>query len=66
MNNFTTELLNNTISTISTISSNSSPNYYEILIVIPILLSLLIILLGYKNNRIKTKKNYKKNQILPV
>jgi hypothetical protein len=59
MNNFTTELLNNTISTIST---NSSPNYYEILIVIPILLSLLIILLGYKNNRIKTKKN----QIIPV
>lgn len=62
MNNFTTELLNNTISTISTISTNSSPNYYEILIVIPILLSLLIILLGYKNNRIKTKKN----QIVPV
>ena len=60
MNNFTTELFNNTIST------NSSPNYYEILIVIPILLSLLIILLGYKNNRIKTKKNYKKNQIIPV
>ena len=56
MNNFTTELLNNTISTIS------SPNYYEILIVIPILLLLLIILLGYKNNRIKTKKN----QIIPV
>ena len=66
MNNFTTELLNNTISTISTISTNSSPNYYEILIVIPILLSLLIILLGYKNNRIKTNKIYKKNQIIPV
>ena len=66
MNNFTTELLNNTISTISTISNNSSQNYYEILIGIPILLLLLIILLIYKNNNITKNKIYKKNQIIPV
>lgn len=60
MNNFTTELLNYTF------SNNSSPNYLELLIVIPILLLLLIILLIYKNNNITKNKIYKKNQIIPV
>ena len=60
MNNFTTELLNNTT------SINSSPDYLELITVIPILIVLLVILISYKNNTITKSKIYKKNQILPV
>lgn len=60
MNNFTTELLNNTT------SINSSPDYLELITFIPIFIVLLVILISYKNNKITKSKIYKKNQILPV
>ena len=60
MDNFTTELLNYTS------SNNSSPDYLELITVIPFLIILLVILISYKNNNITKSKIYKKNQVIPV